>query len=667
MTVLSIFEVLILVVGGFLTIDCPKRRISESLSLGIGLSFIILSFSFQVAFFLGIPKASFVLEILAIAASIYLILKKDIKSKIDSVSTFLNKNRLFFVLGSIPCIYLGLTSTIFPPLDLDVLTYHLPRVWIFEFENSLFLDNVCKFHHAVFPVGSDILPHLFLRFKTDYAVSLFSFLAYLSIILGNYAIARKFASEKISLAVAAIVASLPQLVFQSIIAKNNIFTASAGIFCILAIDRLLENPTSRNLFILLLGLMFGISSKTTFFAFLFPFIIFFGYLLIKKYRLKFWIKIVRVNWRWWIAGSIPLFVMSQIWLFAYNQMTWEGWSGPTGFVEFHKNQDGAIGGLANLIRYSFQSIDLLSPTDSIFKAVFHISPIEILQSIYDRIFYPLLGDAGLQKNSEFKIDWVPHQAKSGFGPLGLLLVIPSIFYSLFRGSRFVKQLALTLLSFLLIFCFASSWSLYKIRMIVLFFACSGGCIAYSMQDILKQNLKLEKMSYYFILILSFAILVYCCLFNRSIFILQNFRPSTWDNSMQNSPWVKSNWGRDRFFEANKTYRDDRLNRLDDWLESGDRVGFFSDESSRLHYYFLKMPDIKFKAICKDPDRPKKRATSLDRVIDKYSSEVDYILCVNRDCEISGDRIQNRLQFHSEKETTVAIELRQPPSSSDSID
>ncbi|PPT07133.1 hypothetical protein CKA32_000784 [Geitlerinema sp. FC II] len=47
--------------------------------------------------------------------------------------------------------------------------------------------------------------------------------------------------------------------------------------------------------------------------------------------------------------------------------------------------------------------------------------------------------------------------------------------------------------------------------------------------------------------------------------------------------------------------------------------------------------------------------------------MDYILCVNRDCEIPGDRIQNRVQFHSEKETTVAIELRQPPSSSDSID
>ncbi|PPT07135.1 hypothetical protein CKA32_000785 [Geitlerinema sp. FC II] len=29
------------------------------------------------------------------------------------------------------------------------------------------------------------------------------------------------------------------------------------------------------------------------------------------------------------------------------------------------------------------------------------------------------------------------------------------------------------------------------------------------------------------------------------------------------------------------------------------MGFFSDESARLHYYFLKMPDIKFKAICKE--------------------------------------------------------------------
>ena len=662
----SLVELLLFCWGGFLILHNRGRRLSESLGLGLGLALILLSFIFQISFLLGRPHLSFAIELLLVIG----IIAKTYKDYafagqvLRSFCLFFKRHWFIISLSAIPILYAGIKAVIAPQESLDVLVYHLPRVFIFQHHNSLLLDKVCKMHNAIFPVGSDILPHLFLRFNTDIGVGIFSFLAYLSILFGNYALSRKYLSEKGSLAVCLIIAGLPQFFLQSWIDKNNIFTASAAMFCLLAVSRLMDKPTSRNLFLVMLGLMFGVSAKTTFLAFLLPFSIFFGVSVLRKYGIRIWIVQIRKSWYWWLAGLIPLIVLSQLWLFIHNHIVWGSWAGPIGFVAFHKNQDGLLGGIANLIRFSFQFIDFLSITHVILDKVADFSVVKALQSIYDTVVYPIVGDAGLQSKLPFSMIWRTHQSHGGFGPFGLLVIIPAILVSLRTRPTFSRNVALTLLSFLFIFCMSSAWSAYKIRMLVIFFACSGPCVSNFFD---RLTIKKQGKTFLFLgtSLASILILFYVCLYEQDLPVFNSHDPRRL--SIQDSYWVQSDWGRDRLYSANQFYGDERLKTLAEFFPEGSRVGFFSQNLTRLHYYFLHIPQVEFESICMDEleqrSEPVEKFATLEEAIAKTSTPLDYVLCVGDICQTPGSQLRERLRFDGNQEETFIFEVL-PPQSQD---
>ena len=655
----SLVELLLFCWGGFLVLHHRGRRLSESLALGLGLALILLSFIFQLPFLVGRPHLSFAIEI---ALVIGILVKTHqnygfFQQVLRSCCSFFKRHPTIVGVSAIPIIYAGIKAVIAPQESLDVLVYHLPRVFVFQHHNSLLLDKVCKMHNAIFPVGSDILPHLFLRFNTDIGVGIFSFLAYLSILFGNYALSRKYLSEKGSLAVCLIIAGLPQLFLQSWIAKNNIFTASAAMFCLLAVSRLIDKPTSRNLFLVMLGLMFGLSAKTTFLAFLLPFSIFFGVSVLRRYGIRIWIVQIRKYWYWWLAGLIPLMVLSQLWLFIHNHIVWGSWAGPIGFVAFHKNQDGFLGGIANLIRFSFQFIDFLSITHIILDKAADFSVVNALKSIYDTVVYPIVGDAGLQSKLPFSMIWRTHQSHGGFGPFGLLVIIPAILVSLRTRPTFSRNVALTLISFLFIFCMSSAWSAYKIRMLVIFFACSGPCVS-NFFDRLTIKKRGKKLLFLGTSLASILILFYVCLYEQDLPVFNSHDPR--NLNIRDNYWVQSDWGRDRLYSPNKFYGDERLKTLAEFFPQGSRVGFFTQDSTRLHYYFLHLPQVEFQSICMDdPSRrnfPGQKFDTLEDAMLTLSTPLDYVLCVGEQCQTPGNQLQERFYFPSEEENLFIFEV-----------
>ncbi len=658
----SLVELLLFCWGGFLVLHHRGRRLSESLALGLGLALILLSFIFQLSFLVGRPHLSFAIEI---ALVIGILVKTHqnygfFQQVLRSCCSFFKRHPTIVGVSAIPIIYAGIKAVIAPQESLDVLVYHLPRVFVFQHHNSLLLDKICKMHNAIFPVGSDILPHLFLRFNTDIGVGIFSFLAYLSILFGNYALSRKYLSEKGSLAVCLIIAGLPQLFLQSWIAKNNIFTASAAMFCLLAVSRLMDKPTSLNLFLVIIGLMFGLSAKTTFLAFLLPFTFFFGLSVLRKYGIRIWIDKIRQSWYWWLVGLIPILVLSQLWLFIHNHIVWGSWSGPIGFVAFHKNQDGLLGGIANLVRFLFKFVDFLNINHIILEKAADFSVINALQSVYDTIVYPIVGDAGLQSEIPFSMIWRTHQSHGGFGPFGLLVIIPAIFVSLRTRPTFPRNVALTLISFLLIFCMSSAWSAYKIRMIVIFFACSGICVSNFFAR-LTINETGKKFLFLGTSLASILILVYVCLYEQDLPVFNSHNPRRL--SIRDSYWVQSNWGRDRLYSANKFYGDERLKTLAEFFPQGSRVGFFSQNLTRLHYYFLHIPQVEFESICMDEleqrSEPVEKFDTLEDAMLTLSTPLDYVLCVGEQCQTPGTQLRERLRFDKNQEETIIFEVLPP--------
>ncbi|MFP4317738.1 MAG: glycosyltransferase family 39 protein [Phormidium sp.] len=660
----SLVELLLFCWGGFLLLHHRERRLSESLSLGLGLALILLSFIFQVSFLVGRPHLSFAIEILL---AIWILVKTYknygfVQQVLRSFGLFYRRHLLLISVSAVPILYAGVKGFIAPQESLDVLVYHLPRVFIFQHHNSLLLDKVCKMHNAIFPVGSDILPHLFLRFDTDIGVGMFSFLAYLSILFGNYALSRKYLSENGSLAVCLIIAGLPQFFLQSWIAKNNIFTASAAMFCLLAVSRLMDKPTSRNLFLVILGLMFGLSAKTTFLAFLLPFTIFFGLSVLRNYGIRIWMDQIRQYWYWWLVGLIPILVLSQLWLFIHNHIVWGSWAGPTGFVAFHKNQDGLLGGIANLFRFLFQFIDFLNITHIILEKGADFSVVNALQSVYDSIVYPIVGDAALQSKLPFSMIWRTHQSHGGFGPFGLLVIIPAILVSLRTRPTFPRNVALTLISFLFIFCMSSAWSAYKIRMLVIFFACSGPCVS-NFFDRLTINRRGKKSLFLGASLASILILFYVCLYEQDLPVLNSHDPRKL--SIRDSYWVQSDWGRDRLYSPNQFYGDERLKTLAEFFPEGSRVGFFSQNLTRLYYYFLHIPQVEFESICMDDleqrSEPVEKFATLEEAIAKTSPPLDYVLCVGEICQSPGLQLRERFRFDKNQEETIIFEVLPPQS------
>ena len=282
---------------------------------------------------------------------------------------------------------------------------------LFQQEKSLYLTEITTHRQAVFPVGSDILHHIFLRFYTDYGIGIFSFLAYVSIGLGTYALCRRYTSSQISLMATLVIISLPEVVYQSTSTKNDIITAATAIFCFLTVHRLLEKLTLTDVILLTLGLAFGISAKTSFLGFILPFSLFFGLLLLKKYKVGVLIKLIADNSLPFILLIIPIVILSQLWLFIHNHYFLGGWSGAETFTSIHKQSDGLKGAVANLVRYVFQSVHFLKLGDILFESISGLTLSNTLQNTYDSWLQPLLGDAGIGEDftPAFNILWTPHE------------------------------------------------------------------------------------------------------------------------------------------------------------------------------------------------------------------------------------------------------------------
>ncbi|MFP4220478.1 MAG: hypothetical protein ACLFSH_07850, partial [Phormidium sp.] len=141
-------------------------------------------------------------------------------------------------------------------------------------------------------------------------------------------------------------------------------------------------------------------------------------------------------------------------------------------------------------------------------------------------------------------------------------------------------------------------------------------------------------------------------------ILKTYNPSRWH--VQARDWGQGDWRRDRLYFAEKYHGDERLKILAEFFPEGSRVGFFTESSTRLHYYFLHLPQVEFQSICMDePHRrnfPSQTFDTLEDAMLTLSPPLDYVLCVGEQCQTPGNQLQERFHFPSEEETLFIFEV-----------
>lgn len=633
-----IAEIAILSLGIFVWLRNQKQAFSvpTALSLGIicGLGF--LSLLFQICFLAGVPETCLFLEGAVLIGVLGLNRRRwDMLDDIrQAFLTVWAKTPFTVSVMAIAITYLLLQAVLLPPSSWDALTYHLPRVLLWEQNRSLFLRDHTIAPQTAFPVGSDILFHTFLRFRTDYGLGIFSWLSYVAILLGTYGLVRNTVNHLVALTSAIAIVCLPEIVYQSTGTKNDIILAAVALASVIWADQWSRTPSLISLVGLGLTLCFGMAVKTSFVLFA----LFFGplwlTLLVQKGQLPTLLRLIWERWQLVMLSLLPAGILSQAWLFWDNYQQFGEWLGPAEFAFRNQNNDGFLGGVANAVRYSLQGIHLLQPVDGIWAQISGMRITAGVQWIYDVFLEPLFGKAGFAefiRNTPFEILWQPQEDTSWFGPLSLFLVFPAGVWCLIKARQLPRILSLVAICLFLAISYRIGWSPWKTRFFTLVFVCTGPCIATFLNELRVRDWAIKGIRW-----VSLGILVYACLYNYS----KPMIPSDFYTASENI-WVRSDWTRDRQV-YDHIYRGRQTESISQAIADANTVAVVGYD----HYFSLLFHNRDIKFILLPHEQRAQESLSIQPIRDRLA-EVDYLICFAKRCDPTSVDIALDLQWNND--------------------
>lgn len=472
----AICEIGILCLAGFSLFRRWEYTFAESASYAVISALMCLSFIFQMAFITGLPMLSVKVEIVLclLAAGCAVLLRKHLVMGWKIIRNFASDAPVISALLCIAWCVLAIEAAVMAPTPGQWAG--LNQILLFQKHSTFFIGEISPGDsiQAFYPVNASILTHLALRFHTHMGIGVLGFLAYLSIGFSTYAIARRYSWPPTAFTVAIIVASMPRLVYHATSPGNEIIPAALGLFCLLALNRTVEQPNLRDMLFLILGLLFGISGEVM--CLTFPLILtaISCVILSRRHGVAAWGAMLIRHPLTAISAIFPAVVFSQGWLFLYNALYRGAWVGSP--VDFTQNPDGLTGAFANFLRYILESAHFTRLADIVFTWMMGFSLTGIFQKLYDAFVFPVFGNSGA--TIPFVIQWVTDGSLSWFGPFGFVLILPAVFYTILRGHRRLKAVAIGLASYLYIVSLVAAWEPGNARFLTIFYTCGGCCAAF---------------------------------------------------------------------------------------------------------------------------------------------------------------------------------------------
>ena len=623
-------------------------RVSEALAISILLTLAYLSFTFQTAFILGIPKFSYLVEIPITIYSIRICLLNIERFKRICVGTqiIFCESRFVTSILLMGIGYLFLQAIILKPNNIDGLVYNLARVLLFQQEDSLFLENINLYHQAVLPVGNDILYHLFLRSYKEYGLALFAWLSYIGIGLSGWALVTQYYSRKIAVISVLIILSMPQIIYASTTPKNDLVLGFIASLILLLSSKVLKDLEINKVLLICIALSFGLGAKTTFASFILFFIPIFLFFLIRSHTFKSVLQVFSAHRLLLLITSIPCLVLAQVYLFAWNQIHWGGFSGPSEYVHTVTNHDGVLGTVCNAFRYFLQSFHFPALIDSYIDKIFGISVPEKLQSLYDQWLLPLFSNSGITNNKyNFQIQWEQTE-DSWFGPFGfiILLLLPLF---ILKGNSVTKLAAVVLAFTFMLICSKLAWTPMKDRYFALIFGASTLFAAYIISHIINKEFIVKVIIGYAIFSFFFAIT-----FNITKPTFYFFSPRI-DQMFVSSfvrghnIWSFTQMGKQRFWE------NPDISKFLDHIPPS-TVGIFQAGHREVYPYLISRPDCHF--------IPMERRIDNDHILQitypsQLEEELDYLLILENQFSINSNYLFiNNQSIKAKKELSLVRQI-----------
>jgi hypothetical protein len=320
------------------------------------------------------------------------------------------------------------------------------------------------------PTQHRLLLGLFLNNGHLYGAGLLGLTAYAALCLGTYTLARRYAWPPTALTVALIPAAMPRLVYLARGAGCEIVPAAVLLFCLVALYRTVEYPNPRDFALLLTGIAFSIGMNALSVAMAAILLALSALLLYRRHGAVTWQTMVLQNPLAVAAAALTLLIYSNLWR---KVLTLPPGPFNMGRMPSHTpplNNDGLVGGAANLVRYLVQSLHVTQPVDHLLHWMFGIRLQERLNWIYLHFGEPHWGQKGAA--TAFAVDWSPTGPSAGFGPFAALVILPAVFYIVLRGPRRLKAVAVALVGYLYMVTLIPAWQPGNLRLLTPFF--TGG-------------------------------------------------------------------------------------------------------------------------------------------------------------------------------------------------
>lgn len=553
------------------------------------LALVLLSVVLQFSFLVGCSSLSYLGEAALAGAAVWVLVRGRVQLGEDARACF-QEARSFPIVTAVALgllVYLAALAFLIPPGNRDSLGYHLARVYLFLQEQTLYPVNYTDPRQVMFPVGGDVLYTLLLRHNTDYGVGFVSFISYCAILCGAYRFGQDLPSRNGAIALTCVVAGLQELVYQATSTKNDILMAAVALYSVVLLRRLWKEVRGFDLTLFVAMVAYGISVKPTFAVVAGSLLLFFVLTSARRVGMR---ECLRRVWLHKVAAASAVAgfaVLSQSWFYAFNRAHFGAWAGPEEYLSRYLQKDGALGALANLVRYAFQSLDCLTPVDLTFAALLGRRLTDMLTATYYALFDGLWGNAG-NPSFTFNISWQAHEDIAWQGPLGWLLLLPATVYALRRGTLYVRAVAVTAVIYAVALSWQLTWDPWHGRFFTTFFVLTVPCLAFWM----KQGQLSRGQS-------SALAAVGCCLWLYAALLNQgkpmfprSMLGDVEDGWEQKSVWSATGFGLDRGFYHRQLFGDDRVDVFSKVVRSGATIAVEMC-NHWLYPYLHTRPDVRF--------------------------------------------------------------------------
>ncbi len=454
LTAAALIEPVLFCLAGFAVFRHWGRTLAESISSAIisGLMLMSLLQLISVITWFSILFTAMEIMMVALATAVLWVRRDTLVPAAGEVGFFIGRRNRVVAAGFFLCLgYMAFKALFFVPAAHHQAVFHA-------------LGDMGA-NPDFFPANAVILSRHFLRFDTVCGLGLFGFLGYLSLVSSTYALSRRYAWMPISFTVALGVAGMPRFVHHALGPGFEIIPAAVALFAILLTYRLIETPQLSDFLLLACSIVFISSHGAV--AFIFSMILAaLSLLLLFRRHGLFLFTLVRKKWKTALLSLVPLALFSRVWAWGHASL----------FDGLEKNGDELMGGIANIIRYLFESVEFSQPVDQFFIIVGGFSPHDVLLKWYYTLLDPLFGIKGAAV--PFHVTGKEGEIYSWFGLFGFLLVNAAVLWALVRGPRRLKAVAIALTGYLYLLALIPAWQPENVSYFSFFYACAGFSTAY---------------------------------------------------------------------------------------------------------------------------------------------------------------------------------------------